>query len=338
MLRPGRVCRIRRRRTGIGAPAKEIPSFVIKEVFRYDIAIPDVCLNRLFRTAGIRTPVAVISQHAAAAGKVYHDFVVRIQLVELQFIAGVSLFRQNLYAVVENTDDLVSFRQRPLDEVYIGVSRICSHAAGNICAFRWIDRDRHGIIRRTPDRIERTRRFQRAGANQDRVALVVGRARPVTLGVPMRKRLVCQFKRVRLYCMVRVVRHRHGIIRTAAGKLAAVSVVNDVDIYRRTAPDGSQFNISVDRDCAVGIMEIPIADGKPADEGFAFRRRNRRSVVCKHLCLRPRAIRSGIDRRRSARKAKVICHRVAYTADPVRIQGNIRINLHFDVEQDQRSV
>ncbi|MPM42934.1 hypothetical protein SDC9_89606 [bioreactor metagenome] len=77
---------------------------------------------------------------------------------------------------------------------------------------------------------------------------------------------------------------------------------------------------------------------KPADKHHA-RGRHNGCVVCKHLCLRARAVSGGVNRRGARGCAvEIVSNVIADPADPLRVEHDVFINLHARVEERARTV
>ncbi|MPM42935.1 hypothetical protein SDC9_89607 [bioreactor metagenome] len=166
MGRPRRIGRIRGTAGG-GAPTGEVIPRVCKEVRGNDVGASDFQRRGAGRTTGVRSAVAVVGQGVARRRKIDNDFVIHINLVNLELIAGI-LNRIHKYAVVVHTDNVITVSHVPMDEMGVRVFRICSVAViiGN--AFRRVYDYRNGVVSNSfPDGIQRRGRTRLACAQQD---------------------------------------------------------------------------------------------------------------------------------------------------------------------------
>ena len=136
-----------------------------------------------------------------------------------------------------------------------------------------------------------------------------------------------------------------GVVDRAAGKrgcvvarLATVAVVGDRHLYGGIRPNSGQGRVVRNRDLAVGIVDLAVRAGTPAEEHLVRRRRHGSGRIGMHLRLSARGIGQAVHGRGSARLAEIVGHLEIERAEPNGVQDHVFIDLHARVEQDQRAV
>jgi len=118
---------------------------------------------------------------------------------------------------------------------------------------------------------------------------------------------------------------------------AAVAVVGNRYRHRRIDPDRGQRRVFDDRNQAVGVVDLAVHAGTPADEDLLRRRCDGGQSKRFYLRLASRTIRNAIHGRSAGGLAETIGNGEVFRTDPNGVQHHVLVDLHAGVKQNQRA-
>ena len=331
-----RIACVRRGSGRNRAPAEEVVTRTRKRIRVYRKAGADRLCRAIVRASARRTAVAVIGQGKERLLRMNHDCVIRRHAIECVAVPCVRGCREGC-AVVRHARDFISRRIRPADGSVRAVD-IHARAALGTDAFGGIRRNGDIECLIFPDRIQRAGRGWNAHPQQNAVAFVIDTAAAVWRRIPADEHFSGVKERVPLHRMICVVQRAARKGGRAAACCAAVTVVGDRHLIGGIDPDRGQGRILRHRDRAVGIIDLIVHAGAPADEYLVRGRRDRSRGIRLHLRLAAGSIGQAVHGRGSARFAELIGYREIQRADPNGVQDHVLIDLHTGIKQDQRTV